>query len=586
MDSKFAEAYEQLKKIRQSTTVKIKLPKFVRESITTLDGTEVPFTLRYYQVQGVVHLIKLNRMVLGDDVGLGKTIETIVALCHILEKNPDHKVVIVAPKSLVHQWAAEILRFTTGITPLPVTSPKSTKIKPLDHRKAIYQQWLDTPLSVLILNYSILIRDWNAEGVTPVKPNGRPDPKRPVIPGVLDGVTLAAGKRVVVGDEAQAFKSPKTKTWEAFDALSRKSQRAYALTATLLKSNLLEGYGIFKAVRPSLFGTKTKFIEDYCITKMQSVPGRNRQVPIVVGYRNIQKFRETIDPFFLGRKKQDVSTELPTLISKDIICELSQAEHRKYAEALQGVIELGDGIIRDYAEHKALVALIYCQQVVDSLSLLKFEEGAEIGDAFLDPETLDLKTIKVGALGAKEEALIELLTEGDLVGEKVLVYTRFASLVPRLQALLDQHKIPHARITGRENEKARQAAQEGFQIGSTQVVFITDAGGVGINLQMAKAMIFYDLPWTWGDYVQTLGRMVRIGSPHKGVMVYHLMAERPVEHGSRKTIDHHVHALLRKKKALIDQVLGEAAVGALSDEVKDEGRSIQELLKIMQSDVV
>ena len=84
-------------------------------------------------------------------------------------------------------------------------------------------------------------------------------------------------------------------------------------------------------------------------------------------------------------------------------------------------------------------------------------------------------------------------------------------------------------------------------------------------------MIFFDAPWSWGDYVQGIGRLIRIGSPHQHVVVYHLVAERPkgTRKNKRKTIDHYTLGLLRGKRDLIDRVLGESAVGALDFEKGD-----------------
>ena len=160
---------------------------------------------------------------------------------------------------------------------------------------------------------------------------------------------------------------------------------------------------------------------------------------------------------------------------------------------------------------------------------------------------------------------MDLLAE-ELDGEKVIVYTRFASLVPRLQKILAKNGIKNVCITGKQNEKQRGEAQAAFQDveSDTKVIFITDAGSEAINLQAASAMIFYDAPWSWGNYVQLLGRPIRIGSPHQHVNVFHLIAERRGEKAKeRKTIDRYVLELLDKKKDLIDKVIGEAAVGAL-----------------------
>jgi len=599
--AKLQKVYDTLKKVRTSKTVTLKPSPLLKTEYEDLNGTPAPFSLRYYQVQGAYHMIVLKRMILGDDVGLGKTIQTLAALCHFFSREPNVKVVVVSPKSTVHQWSAEVLRFTEGVTPYVVETRAKTKdgASPLEQRKAIYQRWLEHEgPSVLIVNYALLIRDWNAEGFRPVDARGKPDPKKPVVPGVLDQTMQEAAKStlITVLDEAQSFKNMRTKTWEAVRNLSDLSDRVYGLTATLLKSHLMEGYCIFKAIKPELFGTKTNFMKAYCLTVLQAIPGSKQKIPVVQGYKNLGHFRKRIDPFFYGRFKKDVTDELPTLVAKDIICELSHAENKKYSEALRGVLELGDGVLKDYEDHRALVALIYCQQVVDSLALLKFEEGQVVDEGF-DLETFDVKSIKVGQLGSKEQALVDLLGD-ELDGEKVIIYTRFASLVPRLQKVLHKQKIKSVCITGGDTLNAhgldlagfkskasdsRKRAQQVFQDrgSGVNVIIITEAGGVGINLQMARAFIFYDMPWTWGDYVQILGRMIRIGSPHKGVIAYHLIAERPHDEGSRKTIDHHVLKLLRKKKKFIDQVLGEGLEGGLEF---DKDVSLKSLVQALQED--
>ena len=101
------------------------------------------------------------------------------------------------------------------------------------------------------------------------------------------------------------------------------------------------------------------------------------------------------------------------------MCELSPQEDAKYQEALAGLLELGDGDQKDYRETRELTSLIYTQEVVNSLALLKFEEG----DTQFEGKS------------AKEQALLDLLTE-EFDGEKVIVYTRFEKLVGRLHLVL------------------------------------------------------------------------------------------------------------------------------------------------------
>ena len=490
------------------------------------------------------------------------TIEAIAAFCYIWEKEPTTKVVVVSPKSAIRQWASEFQRFTTGVKCFIVQGKA-------EERKVTYEAFQahptgpEHPRAVLLTGYAPLVRDWNAGAARPLLPNGQPNMKVPATLGVLDGVTKATPNIVAVFDECTAFKNSSTKTWQVCRELSDRAARCYGLSATLLKNNLMEGFCIYKCIHPDVFTTKTRFLEDYCVTKMQPVGG-GRKIPIVVGYRNLQAFRDRIDPFFLGRPKHVVSDELPKLITKEVMVELSAAEDAKYGEALTGILSLGDGDVKDYEEHKKLVALVYCQKTVDSLSLLKYGEGD-----LIDIDMFHQEQDAVKETGSKEQALLDLLTE-EFEDEKVIVYTRFASLVPRLQELCLKLKIKSVAVTGdvvdTAKNPARQKAQQAFQDlnSDVRVIFISDAGSEAINLQAASAMIFYNAPWSWGNYLQLLGRPIRIGSPHQHVVAVHLVAERPRKTAKdRKTIDHYTLDILAKKKDLIDKVLGEAAVGAL-----------------------
>jgi SNF2 family DNA or RNA helicase len=557
-----AKTYEILKKVRESKTVTIKPIAMLRTEIIGLDGQTQPFRMRYYQVQGIYHLLSMKRMVLGDATGTGKTLILIAALCYAWEKETENKAIVICPKSALRQWRSEVHKFSTGIKVYLVDG------KP-EERKAVYHAFLEHPTTpgsekaIMVMGYAPLVRDWNQGSTRPLLPNGQPNMKVPPNPGLLNTILSSVKNLTVTFDEATAFKNRRTKTWQVCGELSSKANRCYGLTATLLKNNLIEGFAIYKVIYPAVFTTITAFLRDYCVTKLIQPGSSSRQIPIVVGYRNLDAFRARIDPFFLGRPKHVISDELPKLTTREVAVELSPAEEAKYEEALSGVLSLGDGDVRDYEENKQLVALIYCQQTVDSLALLKYNEGDTI-----DLDMLLEEQASVGATGSKEQALLDLLTE-EFDDEKVIVYTRFASHVPRLQELCTAVGIESVAVTGKvvdtPKNPARTRAQEAFQDlkSKVRVIFISDAGSEAINLQAASAMVFYNAPWSWGNYIQLLGRPIRIGSPHARVLAVHLVAERPHKGKDRKSIDHYTLSILQKKKDLIDKVLGEAAVGAL-----------------------
>ena len=576
---KHAKVYEILKKVRASKTVSLKPCAMLKKEIVGIDGKIQEFKLRYYQVQAVFHLMSMKRFVLGDDTGTGKTPCVIASLCYTWEKEPNNKVIVVATKSAIRQWESEVYKFTTGIQVyIADGSP--------DERKEVYQAFVDHPIdpespkAILVMGYGSLVRDWNQGASRPLKKNGQPDMKKPMNPGLLNAHAQSIQDLTVVYDEAHVFKNPRTKTWQVCSELSAIASRCYGLTATLLKNNLIEGFAIYKCIYPGVFTTKTKFLETFCHVTMLKVRG-GRKIPNITGYKNLDLFRQRIDPFYLGRKKHEISDELPTLITREVKVTLSPAENTKYEEALNGVLLLGDGEVRDYEESKILTSLIYCQQTVDSLSLLKYEAGDLIDVNFAMEETDEVKET-----GSKEQAMIDLIT-GEFEGEKVIVYCRFASLIPRLQELLKKQKIKSVAITGKvvdtKKNPARTNAMKKFQDPESgiQVIFISDAGSESINLQVAKCMIFYNSPWSWGNYVQLLGRPIRIGSPHQHVVAIHLVAERPGR--AKKTIDHYTLRILQSKKDLIEKVLGATAQGAL-EFGKQESFKV-ELMNVLRSGV-
>jgi len=465
------------------------------------------------------------------------TCQAIGAMCYLWEKDASYKVIVICPKSAIRQWAAEVERFAHGVTTfVSMGAPKQ--------REKVCRDWaaFQGP-SILLTNYHGLVKDWDACMSKEEVPEGAPvGTVTRTSKGLLDELTSNIPNLLTIFDEVTACKNPGTKTAQVCRFLSDKSKRVWGLTATLLKNNLMEGFGIYQVIRPGTFTSKNAFLNSYCEVELQAIKGGGK-IPIVRGYKNLDHFRKTIDPYFYGRAKHQVSSELPALTTKEVVCEMSKQEEAKYVEALTGLLEVA-GQQKDYRETKALTSLIYLQEVCDSIGL--------IDDTF-------------EGRSAKESGLVDLLQD-DLEDEKVIVYTRYEKMVTRLQAILKAEKIPSVRITGKESDKERKKAQDAFQDPKSKirVVFITDAGSEAINLQAAGALVFFDAPWSWGTYLQIIGRMIRIGSLHANVYAIHLVAERPGRKGKeRETLDHKVLKQLRKKKSIIDQVLGESAQGAL-----------------------
>lgn len=520
-----SDIYEKLKQIRTKQDLALPRPPNLREFLTKRDGTKVPFILRPYQQQMVVHLIAMKRFIVGDDTGLGKTVETIASLCHLWKKDPDLKVVVLTKKSSVPQWDSEFEKFTQGVTVYMCVGGKKA-------REKMQEDFMNqSGPCVLIQGYTSAGNDF--------------------------GRLQHWKDYVLVCDEATVFKSPSTRVHKVCKHMGNQADRVWGLTATLIKNSLIEGYGIYRVVVPDLFRmTPQGFITQYAITRLQTV-ARGRQVPVVVGYRNsdIQRFRDQIDPYYLGRPKHSVADDLPLLTTKSIKVGLTKFQSEKYQEALGGFLEMGDG---DERETTQLTALIYCQEIVNHPCLIEYPDYPS--------EKLD--------------ALVDMCTEGgDFHDEKVIVFTRFSKMVDKGIEALEKKGVKCTRVTGAEGEHQRREAMNTFQDtdSDTKVIWITMAGGDAINLQAAKAIVFYDTPWSAGDYLQILGRMIRIGSEHDKVYCVHLVC--------RDTIDERVQSVIKSKMKLIESILGERVKGKKAkDEVYTQSNEVRDIFDALAQD--
>jgi len=114
----------------------------------------------------------------------------------------------------------------------------------------------------------------------------------------------------------------------------------------------------------------------------------------------------------------------------------------------------------------------------------------------------------------------------------------------------------------------------------TRVCCITMAGSESINLQAAKALIFFDTPWSAGDYIQILGRMVRIGSIHDRCYAVHLVGKLK----RRKTVDHRIMDVQTKKMNLVEAVIGKRIKGVNDTTVINVENDISDLFAGLKED--
>jgi intein/homing endonuclease/superfamily II DNA or RNA helicase len=469
------------------------------------------------------------------------TIQSITAYTWTLTKEPSLKLIVVTIKSALFQWEEEVKKFTQGITTRVIVD----KYKGLKGSKSRYEQYKDFKEDVLIINYEVLRNEYE------------------IIKDCL-------GKNyMVIFDEATAFKNRKSVTFEACKHLAESASRVYGLSATVIKNSLEEVWSIYAIIVPGLFGNISLFGRTFCVTKLMKlrIKGKDRYIPKTVGYKNLNQFKSLIDPYILARKKEDVASELPKLISRKVILEMEPEQERLYKLALSGVIyeekvkreffEVYDQVRNGCEDKKVidlynvrkekyetyltedgkkrgkLAALTYCQMISDGPSLVR-EKG-------------------------ESSKLIEFerILKEELISEKIIVYTRFIQAITDMKIVCDRLHIDYTEISGGvSSSEERDRNRLHFQNDQNcRIMFITTAGSASLNLQAAGVIIFYDTPWSYGDLVQTIGRAQRIGSIQEHILLLHFI--------NKGTIDVRVMSKVSDKKDLSDDILGDTAKGAL-----------------------
>ena len=360
---------------------------------------------------------------------------------------------------------------------------------------------------------------------------------------------------ILVFDECQKFKGVGTANRNLVFGIARSAGKVWGLTATVMKNSLNEFYAIATALGICPFGYMPEFTEEFCILRPQYIGGGRKKM-ILVGYQNISKFKEGIRPFFLGRSQRQVKEPLPQLSTTYYPLDLSDQQIDLLDDVQNGVfilpptlIEVDGELYERERDPDNMMTKLSVQQLVANHPVL------------LDPtNTKEFYTTK---LSPKEEALLDLL-DGDLLGEKCIIFTKYKRWIDRLEKLTKEGHFTNRkflRITGDENETQRNKNKRLFQ-GSPEhdLIVINSAGIEGINLQQAAHMILLDVPWSWGDLIQLVGRMVRMASPHSACTLHVFVA--------KGTVDEYAIETLKGKKGVFEKILGEShSAGILDDKV-------------------
>jgi non-specific serine/threonine protein kinase len=453
------------------------------EGLANVDpGPALKGTLRAYQQVGLRWLYLLSKLGLGaclaDDMGLGKTIQ-VLSLLLVLRRQVGGTAepsILIAPASLLGNWAAEIERFAPELKPL------------LAHPSAMPAAELKALTDENLQNVDLVITTYGAVRRLPW----------------ISGRTW----RLVILDEAQAIKNPGAQQTQAVKKLRARAR--VALTGTPVENRLGDLWSIFDFLNPGLLGSAKQFT---AFTKRLAERQHTSYGPL----------RELVRPYILRRLKTDkkVISDLPDKTEVQAFCPLSRKQAALYQEAVR---ELADSIAKKSGiERKGLVLsfLMRFKQICNHPSHW-LSDGAWREDD-----------------SGKFARLREIAETVGARQEKMLVFTQFREVCTPLADFLGVvFGRPGLVLHGETAVQKRQELVRRFQEEESERFFVLSlkAGGSGLNLTAASHVVHFDRWWNPAVENQATDRAFRIGQT-KNVLVHKFVCRGTVEEKIEQLIE-------------------------------------------------
>jgi superfamily II DNA or RNA helicase len=260
--------------------------------------------LRPYQREGFGWLASLWELELGgilaDDMGLGKTLQALALICHARDRDSRAgPFLVVAPTSVVSNWAGEAARFASGLRVDAVTDTLARCGRTITEVAAA---------DVVVTTYTLFRLD-------------------------IDAYRTVAWAGLIL-DEAQYVKNHQAKTYRCVRELA--SPFKLAITGTPMENNLMELWSLLSITAPGLFPDPKRFAEQYA-----------RPIERGGNAEQLARLRRRIKPLVKRRTKELVAADLPAKQEQTVDVDLHPRHRKLYDTHLQRERQKILGLIDD-----------------------------------------------------------------------------------------------------------------------------------------------------------------------------------------------------------------------------------------------
>ena len=313
---------------------------------------------------------------------------------------------------------------------------------------------------------------------------------------------------MIIIDEAHYVSNSKAQRTKIVNDICKKTKHVWLLTGTPMTSRPINYYNILKLVGSRVSTNWRSYVLRYCEGRQFRAHG-GRKVWNVNGASNLEELRDRTNNKVLRRLKEDV-LDLPDKIITPIYLELKSNDYER---------EVGEYL--DWTNRNSNQSLtVHLSKLTKIRQILAWD---------------------------KLEYTCELIDQAIEQEKKVIVFCNFTAPLLELGRRYEKNSVL---LYGQMNKEDRQKSVDTFQNDPDTKIFISNikAGGLGITLTAAEAVIMNDLSFVPSDHSQAEDRAFRIGQK-KNVSCFYPIFDN--------TIERVIYNILANKKRVIDTVMGD-----------------------------
>ena len=524
-----------------------------------------------------------NRLLIADEVGLGKTIEAGMIFKEIDKRDDLAISLVIVPSSLTLKWRSEmLLRFDEDFEILK-TSDFINFLKE-------YEIYSDSKAysKKMIISYHALRDD--------------------DVIKLLQDTSLTID--CLIMDEAHTFRNENTSTFEAAFAITNIAEYVLFLTATPVQNSYNDLFNILSLLDDETFLDFDYFMD---LIKPNSIIHKVvAQLKNGTDLGNIQSYvsDQDFDYLQLTYPQKDIFKDFMSKISitreerVDFILDFTESDNLSYIISRTKKKDAGKFIPREAISNSIDITgneQVYYNAVVEFVIYLFSLKNPKIPSGFITvmPERMAsscmlaslesfkiMRTTKKFYVGEIDDLdneiddfeldnqivsrLDMLISKGNLIGEtdskydafvefledlkkqkiqKAIVFSFFKKTLSYLERKLLERGVKVGKIDGDILPEERYEIINQFKEGKFDILLSSEVGSEGLDMQFCNVIFNYDLPWNPMRIEQRIGRIDRIGQPAEKLFIFNMVV--------KGTIEDRIYSRLYNRLGIFENSIGE-----------------------------